>query len=264
MVNDFEFYDNNSIIVFDNIRRQIKKYNFKNKTNKDEEYEEIYDINFEKIINCNDYYYLVYNENNQKYLYNDEFKKIYEFKIELSKSPLIIRNELNENKSILFNILDINNKEVKLLTFIDEYKKKEEQFIEENKEEENKEENREEEKSEEEESEESIFSLDDNEEENLNEYYFKDCPPIFLNILTILEYKNNIIIEGENKKYINIVEIGENEEKNLINLKRYVEEEIKKEKKFNDINEEYLYYIKLLVKYKQNIIEKLFKLFTEY
>ena len=41
MVNDFEFYDNNSIIVFDNIRRQIKKYNFKNKTNKDEEYEEI-------------------------------------------------------------------------------------------------------------------------------------------------------------------------------------------------------------------------------
>jgi len=101
-------------------------------------------------------------------------------------------------------------------------------------------------------------------EDNLNEDYFKGCILDISNIYNILKYNNNEeeIFLVNKKAYFEIETIKnelDNQSKNLISLKNFVIEEIQKEKTFKDLDEEYLYYIKLLIK---NNVEK--TLITKY
>ena len=80
----------------------------------------------------------------------------------------------------------------------------------------------------------------------------------------ILKYNNNEeeIFLINKKAYFEIDTIKnelDNQSKDLISLKNFVIEEIQKEKSFKDLDEEYLYYIKLLIK---NNVEK--TLITKY
>lgn len=113
----------------------------------------------------------------------------------------------------------------------------------------------------EDESEEERFVLYD-EEDNLEKDYFEGCLQMFPNISGILKYENNenkniYLINKKKKAYLEIDIIKkelENQSKNLIELKNIVAQEIKKENKFTNIEDEYLFYIKLLVKDETNKI----------
>ena len=101
-------------------------------------------------------------------------------------------------------------------------------------------------------------------EDNLNEDYFKGCILDISNIYNILKYDNNEkeIFLINKKAYFEIETIKnelDNQSKNLISLKNFVIVEIQKEKAFTDLDEEYLFYIKLLIK---NNVEK--SLITKY
>ena len=126
-------------------------------------------------------------------------------------------------------------------------------------------ENEDNDKNEDEDEDKSIFFYD--EEDILTEDYFKGCIFDQTNIIGLLKYDNDekiILPDKINKKYFEIKKIKESFEKqskNLINLKNYVKEEIQKERDFNDNDEEYLFYTKLLIKdnTNKNLLKKYLK-----
>ena len=105
------------------------------------------------------------------------------------------------------------------------------------------------------------------EEDILTEDYFKGCMYDQTNIIGLLKYDNDekiILPCKKNKKYFEIKIIKESFEKqskNLINLKNYVKKEILKERDFNNNDEEYLFYAKLLIKdnTNKNLLKKYLK-----
>ena len=92
------------------------------------------------------------------------------------------------------------------------------------------------------------------EEDNPKENYFKGCFSNFSSNFQILNYENNekdFSLNKKKKAYLEIDIVKEEfkkQSKSLIDLKNNVEAEIKKNIKFSDHNEEYLFYIKLLIK----------------
>ena len=98
-------------------------------------------------------------------------------------------------------------------------------------------------------------------EDNLNENYFKDCISDMINITELLKYENdedNISLKyKKNKSYLEINIVQENlktQSKNLVDLKNFVEKEIQTKKIFKNKDEEYLFYINLLIKDETNRI----------
>ena len=98
-------------------------------------------------------------------------------------------------------------------------------------------------------------------EDNLNENYFKDCISDMININELLKYEideDNIPLKyKKNKSYLEINIVQENlktQSKSLVDLKNFVENEIQTKKIFKNKDEEYLYYINLLIKDETNRI----------
>ena len=254
---NFEFMDNKNIFVSAIEENQILQYNFydneKIKYNI-KEYTKKYSIEYNNIF-IYDYYFIIFNNENKIKIYDEELEEcLYDFK-ELSKNFKIIEHSSKEKMS---DILYIKNDYVNLISFKDNFlgnkfdktKEKVEKKIEIKKEKEE----------EEEESCESVYESDDNDEEDLNKDYFENCPNNFLDLKEYLKSEFNIFPINyikKYKKYFEIKEIKEilenNEKKNLLQLRQFVEEELKKKKVFKSIKEEYIYYLKLLIKDETNV-----------
>ena len=105
----------------------------------------------------------------------------------------------------------------------------------------------------EEENEENRISFTD-EEDDLNENYFKGCIYDLTNIINNLKFDINEdkSLPNQNvKKYLEIDYIKNslsNQSKCLIDLKNFVQERMETKIAFNNINDEYLFYVDLLIK----------------
>ena len=245
---NYEFIDHQNIIMSGNEKNKIFKYKFmdsedsevKVKKKKYNQYDEIFEIQYNLISMLNEYF-IIYSKDGT-FLYNDDFtRKIYKFN-DLSKNPKKI---INTDENILFEILDINNDKLKILIFRDKYLKNEENL--------NKISYLEDEKSLD-----SNYESEDNDLEDINKDYFERCPLIFLDIKESLNFKFNIQ-ENNNKKekkYFQIKEIKEildsNKVHNLIALRKVVIEELSKNYEFKTIKDKYFFYVNLLLKDETN------------
>ena len=204
-------------------------------------------------------YFILYSSNFLYFYTNDEdfefFKKI-PLKKEVTKLLFILNK--NYKEKILAEMIDFNFSQINLITVKDKYEyeidnknTQNDKTINDNTK--NKRMTKEEGNLS---SENYITTADEifkDPEDNLEEDYFKGCILSISNIFEILKYTNN---EEETflinkKKYFEIEIIKnelDNQSKDLLYLKNYVEEGIKRKIKLKDLNEEYLYYIKLLIK----------------
>ena len=246
---NYEFFDHQSILVSGIEINKIYKYKIFNKEDSElkvkhvnyVQYDEIFEIKYKLFSVCNDYF-IIYSENGV-YLYDDNLAKpIYTFK-DLSVSPKKITNA---DKKILFEILDINNNNIKILTFKDKYIYEEKNIKKIN--------NLEDEKSLD-----SKYDSEDNDNEDLDKDFFEGVPKIFLDIKEILNFQFNKNPENYNKKekqYFQIKEIKESlnniKINNLITLRKRVKEDILKITNFKNIKELYFFYLDLLLKDETN------------
>ena len=266
---DFDFFGNNTILVYNKDRNKITEYEFslepEHKVN--EKVKNTLEVKYTFCLVFNDCFLINSNENKIS-LYSN-FENIFE-KDYLLNEPKIIKSE---NKKITLKILDNVEDEFKIVFLEDNFngqlkgenninkEKKEEkkEEINEEKKEEKKEELKEEKKEEikeelkeeikeekKEDKEENSFTSEynsfDDSLEDLNKDYFEDCPAD--------KYKKE-------KKYLDIEEIQisleENKNSDLISLRNYVKKEMEKEKSFKSKKEEYLFYLNLLIKDETNI-----------
>ena len=246
---NYEFYDHQNIIVNGNEINKIFKYKFieiddsevetKHKVNT--QYDEMFEIKQNLLFMCNDYF-ILYSEEGV-HLFSDDFSKpIYKFK-NLSNNPKVI---INTDENILFQIVDINKNEIKILIFKDKCPvnvKNTNQIS--NLEDEN--------------STESKYDSEDNYLEDTSQNYFENCPQIFLDIKENLNFRFNIFPENYDKKakkYFGIKEIKESLDNikvhNLISLRKIVKEELLKKISLKTIKDTYFYYLLLLIKDETN------------
>ena len=240
-------YDNNNNLIIEIFA--INKWDFnliiisdenKNLEEKNDDIQNLELINESKSINARIFNVNIKNENNNfcfKKELNQKNKNEKEI-IEVNKDNLKINKETSNNDNKNEEIIREENKnenkieEENKIIIDDKYKKEEEV----------------------EKDEEILNDIKD----NINENYFQRCLMYITDITELLKYSNN---EEENNFFLNkkklyfeidiIQKDLKQQSKSLIDLKNYVNKVVEKElesKKFKDINEEYLFYIELLIK----------------
>ena len=246
---NFEYFKNDSILVENPNNKTFLIYEFKhdNTVTKKEEYKKFFTIKYKFFLSSGNYF-IFFTIKNKMIFYDDFTEPIYNYNSLLS-DPKIIKVS---NNKIITKILDRDGNNVRIIILFNKKEKKLEPKP--NKIEEEK----------------RNFHLKfDISPDNINENYFKNCPKVFLNIIECLNYKyNDQYIKfkecKKDKKYLKIPEIQINLDKNLntdlISLRNYVKKEIeilkekekRKEKIFKSINEEYIFYLNLLIKDETN------------
>ena len=259
-INNYGFFGNDSILVDNADNNKIFKYklNINQKGDlkaiKKNQYENILEVKYNHFLISTDYFILNSIEN--KIMYYSEFNTpIYNQKCILS-NPRIIKSS---NNNIISKILNIDRDNIGLIILYNKDKIQEKKNFKDNEQEkENK----------------YDFEIDsiDITPDDLNEDYFKDCPKTFLNIIDNLNFKFNedITFSKKKKAYFHIKEIETNlkylENYDLISLRNEVKNEMEKikekEKKgkavkekiklFKSIEEEYMFYLNLLIKDETN------------
>ena len=259
---DFDFFGNNTILVYNKDRNKITEYEFslepENEVN--EKGKRILEVKYTFCLVFNDYFLI--NSNEKKISLYSNFENIFDKDCFLKK-PKIIKNA---NKKRIFTLLDRNYEKFKLVFLEDNYngQLKGEKITNKEKKEEIKEELKEEIKEEKkEDKEENSFTSEynsfDDSLEDLNKDYFEDCPEEFIDIIENINFKYNHYDDKykKEKKYIDIKEIQisleENKKSDLISLRNYVKKEMEKDKYFKSKKEEYLFYLNLLIKDETNI-----------
>ena len=241
---DFDFFGNNTILVYNKDRNKITEYEFslepEHKVN--EKVKNTLEVKYTFCLVFNDCFLINSNENKIS-LYSN-FENIFE-KDYLLNEPKIIKSA---NKKITLKILDSFDDKFKIVFLEDNFngqlkgenninkEKKEEkkEEINEEKKEEKKEELKEEKKEEikeelKEDKEENSFSSEynsfDDSLEDLNKDYFEDCPEEFIDIIENIHFKYNYYADKykKEKKYLDIEEIQisleENKNSDLISLR---------------------------------------------
>lgn len=265
---NFEFFMNDRILVLNSTKDIIFIYQFNMDQQgtlfltKNKGFVTTLHVNYKSILTNNNYL-IVSSINNIMQIYNNVYKLIYSHDNSLFNAKIIKASNdksickilnvgrMNAQLIIIKDKFNLFNKDDKKDTKIDEFKKTQEDNDNYN------------------------YSLDEFyfSHDNLKEDYFKNCPPMYLNIYKCLHYKNNV--EENNKKkrkiYFKISDIEKNLEmnknKNLITLRNEVDKDIKelinKEKKaegkekgrgvkeeklklFKSIKDEYLFLLNLL------------------
>jgi len=261
---DYEFLSENICILIFNSKALVQLWKFRTKDiiNKN------IDHQFNGYGKINDYFILYSNEFLHIYTNDEDFEFFKKIKLQKEVTKLAFILNKNYTKENLIEMIDFNFSQINLISVNDQYKGKIENnnsYVNYNN---NNTQNKNMKKNEEDSSKENYITTADeilkDREDNLNEDYFKGCILDISNIYDILKYNNNEeeIFLVNKKVYFEIDTIKnelDNQSKNLISLKNFVIEEIKKEKVFKDLDEEYLYYIKLLIK---NNVEK--TLITKY
>ena len=254
---NYEFLNENICILIFNGKTFIQLWKFRTKDtlNKNIEYPF---FGYGKI---KDYFILYSNQFLYLYTYDEDFEFFKIIKLQKEVSKLLFILNKNYIKEKLVEMIDFNFSQINLISINDKFEDKIDNknnqisshfnYIN------NISQNEKMEKNEEDSSNENYITTADeilkDREDNLNEDYFKGCILDISNIYDVLKHNNNEeeIFLINKKAYFEIDAIKnelDNQSKNLISLKNFVIEEIKKEKAFNDLDEEYLYYIKLLIK----------------
>ena len=251
---DFDFFGNNTILVYGQDRNKITEYEFSLESENEvkEKVKRILEVKYTFCLVFNDYFLINSNENKISLYFN--FENIFE-KDCLLNEPKIIKSG---NKKIILKILDRCDDKFKIVFLEDNYNSqlKGEKITNKEKKEEIKEELKED-------KEENSFSSEynsfDDSLEDLNKDYFEDCPEEFIDIIENINVKNYNYDDKykKEKKYIDIEEIQisleENKNSDLISLRNYVKKEMEKDKYFKSKKEEYLFYLNLLIKDETNI-----------
>ena len=249
---DFDFFGNNTILVYNKDRNKITEYEFSLEDEVNEKVKNILEVKYTFCLVFNDCFLINSNENKIS-LYSN-FENIFE-KDYLLNEPKIIKSG---NKKIILKILDRCDDKFKIVFLEDNYNSqlKGEKITNKEKKEEKKEELKED-------KEENSFSSEynsfDDSLEDLNKDYFEDCPEEFIDIIENINVKNYNYDDKykKEKKYIDIEEIQisleENKKTDLISLRNYVKKEMEKDKYFKSKKEEYLFYLNLLIKDETNI-----------
>ena len=236
---DFDFIDENSIIIVKRKKIKIISLIDKNITEKE------IPLNFtiDKVLLKTDTF-LILKSQQDLLFYDNDFKLAGKITILLNLMNSIVLSFVSEE----IKLIALESKYIKLITISEEDNQEKYQNFPNNniKNIENENENKNE-----------IILFD--EEDNLNDYYFNGCIPDMTDIFSLLKNDNNednSLPNRINKKYFEIDLIKEslkNQSKSLIDLKNIVNKEMKKTRLFNNVDEEYLYYIKLLIKDDTNI-----------
>ena len=258
IISDFNFFGYNNILIGNKSKDKIYQYKFNFNL---EENLKIFNKNECKYIYSEKYKFF-YVSNSYILIYSDYEKRIKLFNGDLENDNLIneFECELNDSKiiknsdetTILISDVDKNNR-IKLNYLEDNYK--------ENKKNEINKDILEDKNNDEENNYKTLYdSFNDSTEEISKEYFDKNCPEKFCEIKNCLNFENNIYQDEfkKNKEYFKIEEITkilkeEVEKENLIQRRKYVKEEIKKIKIFNTIKEEYMFYLKLLIRDETNV-----------
>ena len=246
---NYEFFDRQNIIVSGSDNNKILKYKYidiedskvKIRHKAYVHFDEIFEIKYNLISMCNDYF-IIYSEDDAYLFDNDLSQSLYKFK-NLSKNPKQI---INNDNNIMLQIIDINKKEIKILTFKDKFLNNEKKINPIN-------------DLEDEKSIDLNYDSEDDYNEDINKDYFEDCPQIFLDIKESLNFKFNIFPENydkKEKKYFEIKEIKEflenNEIHNLISLRKIVKDELLNNNNIKTIKDAYFFYLHLLIKDETN------------
>ena len=214
-----------------------------------------------KFFYVSDCYIVIYlNDQKRIKLFDDDLNNqnlINEFECQLN-DPKIIKNS---EESVVLEILDIdenNTIKLKFLNYSDKGNNKKDEIVEKDKK------NLENKGGGEDNSYKTQYdSFEDSSDDLVKEckdYFDENCPEKFCDIKECLNFENNIYEDEpkKNKLYFKIEEIikileREVEKENLIQRRKYVKEEIKKTKKFGSIKEEYMFYLKLLIRDETNV-----------
>ena len=231
---EFDFWNEDYLIITENKKNNIKIISIRNKNEQAKFI--ICNFKIKELLRTDNY--LIIKSKYYIHFYDNDLKLIRNIKVSfnISKS-IIVSNDKDEFKVITFG--EGNSLELIFISDVIYESKKYEDISNKIMEEEN-------------EKKDEVILYD--EEDDLNENYFIGCLSDLTNVVAFLKNDNNesnSLPEITNKKYLKIDEIKEslkNQSKSLIDLKNYVEKVIRTKPKFSNYEEEYKFYVKLLIK----------------